>query len=137
MRSDLGWIDAEVFVQAQLHGPHSDTCRRALALLEAGEITAHVDPVSVQELVYALHEGLGWEKRQVAEYIATVLLWESIEVFGGAEPVVLAIHHWARHDNLPFAGALLGMRAKDSHSQVCSVEVPDLTRAGREERSTE
>ncbi len=126
---DAGWLDTNIFVHARTRDDRSAACRRLLGRLASGESMGRIDPVVVHELTYALPHVFPMGKLEVADYIKTVLTWESIDAVGGKEPLIVALTPWAEH-GISFVDALLAARALQDGTMVSTENVKDIIKVG-------
>lgn len=105
-----GLLDTNVFIHAQTTDALSDECRRFMAALEQGRARAHLEPVVLHELSYALKHYLKQLTREhIAQYLLSVLSWEG--VVGDKDVMIDAVTRWYQTPRLSFPDAYLAALA--------------------------
>jgi len=124
-----GLLDTNVFIHAHARDTASGECQRFLAALEAGAARAHLEPVILHELSYALpHYVKQMTRDEVADYLLMVLSWDGVE--GEKGVMVDAVERWQRTPGLSFADAHLSALASERGCPVYSKNVRELTGQG-------
>jgi predicted nucleic acid-binding protein len=124
-----GLLDTNVFLHAQTADSHSEECRRFLAALEAGRVRAHIEPLVLHELSYALKHYLKQLTReQIALYLLTVLSWDGVT--GDKQTMVDAVERWRVTPGLAFVDAYLAATAARHRCAVYTKIVAELEGQG-------
>jgi predicted nucleic acid-binding protein len=124
-----GLLDTSVFIHAQTHDQHSDECRRFLAAVESGHISAVIEAPVLHELSYALrHYRKEMTRSQVAAYLLMILGWDGIR----GETSVLAdtVTRWRDTPGLAFIDAYLAAVAKDRGCPVYTKNIDEIATQG-------
>lgn len=105
-----GLLDTNVFIHAHASDIHTAECRRFLHAAEQGEVRAHLEPLILHELSYALpHYVKQMTRDDVAEYLLMILTWKGIQ--GDKDALVDAVQRWRGSVGLSFADAYLAALA--------------------------
>jgi predicted nucleic acid-binding protein len=124
-----GLLDTNVFIHAQSNDNVSEECRRFLAALEQGRMHAHLEPMILHELSYALPRYVQQMTRQdVADYLLMVLSWDGVR--GQKDVMAAAVDRWRSTAGLSFADAYLAARAAERNCPIYSKNVRELSRQG-------
>lgn len=74
-----GLVDTNIFLHAHTSDAHAEECRQFLSMIESGHLRARLEPIVLHELSYVLPRSIKqMTKRDVAEYLITVLSWAGI-----------------------------------------------------------
>lgn len=129
MISGTGSIDTNVFIHALSHDDCAEECLRFLEAVQEGRIAAHLEPVVVHELSYALpHYRKGMTRREVAEYLLAILAWEGIHA--EKDLLISAVQRWRDHARLAFVDAYLAALAARDGSPVYTKNLGDFAALG-------
>jgi predicted nucleic acid-binding protein len=124
-----GLIDTNMFLHAQTHDAHSEECIRFLEAIKVGAIQAHLEPMVLHELSYALpHYRREMTRPQVARYLLSVLAWEGIT--GEKARLINAVERWRVTPGLAFVDAFLASMAKELDCAIYTKNVAELTQQG-------
>ena len=124
-----GLLDTNVFIHAHTTDSISEECRRFLAALERGRVQAHLEPLILHELSYALpHYVKQMTRQQVAEYLLMVLSWDGVQ--GDKAVMVDAVQRWQGTPGLSFVDAYLASLAAERSCPVYSKNVRELKAQG-------
>ena len=124
-----GLLDTNVFIHAHARDSQTEECRRFLLALERGDLRAHLEPLILHELSYALPHYLKQVTReQIAEYLLMVLSWEGVQ--GNKDLMVDAVQRWRDAPRLSFADAHLAVLASRRQSPVFTKNVRELRGQG-------
>jgi predicted nucleic acid-binding protein len=124
-----GLLDTNVLIHAHTHDSVSEECRRFVDALEAGRVTARLEPLILHELSYALPRYLKQMTRaDVAEYLLIVLSWEGVQ--GEKGLMVDAVGRWRATPGLSFADAYLAALAAEQGRPIYSKNVRELVGQG-------
>jgi predicted nucleic acid-binding protein len=126
-----GLLDTNIFIHAHSTDAHAGECRQFLAALEAGQVRAHLEPLILHELSYALPRYVKQMTRQdVAEYMLMLLSWEG--VVGEKDLMAEAVQRWAGTPGLSFADAYLAALASRQGCVVFTKNLRELRGQGAE-----
>ena len=124
-----GLLDTNLFIHAHAKDPFTQECRRFLAGLENGQLSAHLDPLILHELSYALpHYVKQMGRAQMAEYLLMVLGWPGVH--GEKDLMVEAVRRWGASGSLAFADAYLAALAGQRGCPVYSKNIRELEAQG-------
>lgn len=124
-----GLLDTNVFIHAHTPDRLSGECRRFLTALEAGQVRAHLEPLVLHELSYALRHYLKQMTRQdVAQYLLTVLSWKGVQ--GDKDLMAQTVQRWAQSARLSFVDAYLAELAAQRGCPVFTKNVRELMAEG-------
>src|SRR5690349_5491705 len=123
--SRAGLLDTNVFLHAHTHDAFSEECGRFLAALEAGDVSARLEPLILHELSYALPHYLKQMTRaDMAEYLLMVLAWPGVR--GDKATMIDAVQRWRVSAGLAFADAYLAALASRERTVVFTKNVDEL-----------
>jgi predicted nucleic acid-binding protein len=124
-----GLLDTNVFIHAHATDRFSDECRRFLFAVEQGEVPAHLEPLILHELSYALpHYVKQMTRAQVAEYLLMVLSWKGVQ--GDKDLMVDAVERWRSTSGLSFTDAYLAALARRRQCAVYTKNVREFEGQG-------
>jgi len=124
-----GLLDTNIFVHAQSTDTHAEECRRFLAALESGRVSARLEPLILHELSYALPRyAKQMTRSDVADYMLMVLSWDGI--VGEKGEMAEAVQRWAATPGLSFADAYLAALATRRRCPVFTKNVRELRGQG-------
>lgn len=124
-----GLLDTNVFIHAHASDGHTAECRRFLHAVEQGEVRAHLEPLILHELSYALpHYVKQMTRDEVAEYLLMVLTWKGIR--GDMDALVDAVQRWRGTLGLSLADAYLAALAAARACVVYTKNVRELEAQG-------
>jgi predicted nucleic acid-binding protein len=124
-----GLLDTNVFIHAHTQDSLSEECRRFLNALEAGRVTARLEPIILHELSFVLPRVLKQMTRaDVAEYLLVVLSWDGVQ--GEKGLMADAVERWHSTPGLAFADAYLAALAADEGRPIYSKNVRELVGQG-------
>jgi predicted nucleic acid-binding protein len=127
--SRSGLLDTNCILHAHTHDAFSAECRRFLAALEAGNISARLEPLILHELSYALPHYLKQMTRSdVADYLLMVLAWPGVR--GNKATMVDAVQRWRDTAGLAFADAYVAAVATRDGLSVFTKNVRELRGQG-------
>ena len=112
MTSASGLLDTNIFIHAHATDQWSAECRVFLGALRDGRVRAHLDPLVLHELAYALPryvQQLRENRQELATYLLMVLGWPGVE--GDTETMIETVQRWAATPGLSFVDAYLAVRA--------------------------
>lgn len=126
---ESGLVDTNTFVHAHAHDVHTEECRTFLAALEAGKAQAHLEPIVLHELSYALpHYMKQMDWTQVADYLLMVLAWPGIR--GAKDVMVDAVQRWRASKRLAFVDSYLAAFAAQRQCPVYTKNVREFVGQG-------
>jgi predicted nucleic acid-binding protein len=124
-----GLLDTNVFIHAQTHDAQSEECLRFLEAVKSGRVEAHIEPIVLHELSYALpHYRKGMTRAEVAEYLLAVLEWDGIT--GNKGELVSTVERWRITPGLAFVDAYLAELAMRRQCPVYTKNVAELRAQG-------
>lgn len=129
MAEQAGLLDTNLFIHAHARDAASSECRQFLAALEGGRIKAHLEPIILHELSYALpHYMKQMTRADIAEYLLMVLGWDAVQ--GQKATMVDAVERWRDTAGLSFADSYLAAVAVDQGRPIYSKNVRELQDQG-------
>ncbi|MFN0070697.1 MAG: PIN domain-containing protein [Chloroflexota bacterium] len=129
MSDQPGLLDTNVFIHAHTRDSLSEECRQFLLALEAGRVSAVIEPLILHELSYALPRYVKQMSHQdVAGYLLMVLSWDGI--LGDRAVLTDAVERWRDTPGLSFADAYLAALALMRRCPVYSKNVHELRGQG-------
>lgn len=129
MAEQAGLLDTNVFIHAHAQDAASADCRRFLAALEAGRVSARLEPLVLHELSYALpHYIKQMTRMDVAQYLLMVLGWEAVQ--GDKGIMVDTVERWRDTVGIAFVDAYLAAVAREQGRAVYSKNVRELRSQG-------
>jgi predicted nucleic acid-binding protein len=133
--SPPGILDTNVFIHAYANDPLTDECRWFLTALQRGLVEAHLEPLVLHELSYALPHFLKQMTRNdVAEYLLMVLSWDGVR--GEKDRMVDAVVRWRASPGLAFVDAYLAALAREWRCPIYTKNVRELRGQGVDVPST-
>lgn len=124
-----GLIDTNVFIHAYANDAHTSECRRFLVAVEQGRVEAHLEPMVLHELSYALPRYIKQITRdQLAAYMLMVLKWAGVR--GERDLMADAVHRWHATRGLSFVDAFLAARASRDNGSVFTKNIQELRGQG-------
>jgi len=124
-----GLVDTNIFIHAQTHDAHAEDCLLFLDAVRAGRVRAHLDPMILHELSYALpHYRKGMTRAEIAEYLLAILAWDGFT--GDKGLLVNAVERWRTTPRLAFVDAFLATLAVREQCAVYSKNVAELQGLG-------
>jgi predicted nucleic acid-binding protein len=126
-----GLLDTNVIIHAYATDRWSGECRAFLAALRDGRVRAHLDPLVLHELSYALPrymQQLQANRQELAAFLLMILAWQGIE--GDKETMIETIQRWAGSPGLAFVDAYLAVRAGQRACPIYTKNARELERQG-------
>ena len=124
-----GLVDTNVFIHAHANDRFSAECRAFLLALEQGRVEAHLEPIVLHELSYALPRYVKQMTRQeTAAYLAMVIGWDGIQ--GDKHVMADAVQRWHDTAGLSFADAYLSALAWQRGCPVYTKNVREVAGQG-------
>lgn len=124
-----GLLDTNLFVHAHTNDDATEECQAFLAALEQGRVRAHLDPLVLHELSYALPRYVRQLTREgVARYLLMVLGWPG--VLGEKGLMVEAVERWQSAPEIGFVDAYLAALATQHRCPVFTKNVKHLSGQG-------
>jgi predicted nucleic acid-binding protein len=107
----------------------SQECRAFLYALEMGHISAHLEPLVLHELSYALRQYMKQlTKDDIAAYLLMILSWPGVN--GDKVAMVGAVELWRSTAGLAFVDAYLATVATARRCPVYTKNAGELARLG-------
>lgn len=124
-----GLLDTNIFLHAHTSDAHAEECRQFLALIESGRLRARLEPIVLHELSYVLPRYIKrMTKRDVAEYLMTVLSW--VGIVGDKDLMIETVQRWSGTPSLSFADAYVAIRAAHLQCPVFTKNLRELRGQG-------
>lgn len=123
-------LDTNVYIHALTNDRDSDECRRFLAALDVGQVSAVIDPLVIHELTYGLGRILRLNRAQVADHVRALL--RSGGAIADRATLSPAIELWERTPGLGFVDAVLITRARREGRAVLTINRREFNRLGAE-----
>jgi predicted nucleic acid-binding protein len=124
-RAVPGLLDTNVFIHAYARDSLTEECRGFLIALERGLAEAHLDPLVLHELSYALpHYIKQMARDDVAEFLLMVLSWDGIH--GDKDRMVDAVERWRTTPGLAFVDAYLAALAHEWRAPIYTKNIREL-----------
>ena len=122
-------LDTNVFIHAHANDSHTAECAQFLAALASGTVEAHLEPIVVHELTYALpHFVKGMTRQQIGAYVGMILSWPGVQ--GDKHLIADAVRRWVLTPGLGFVDAYLAVLALRRGCAVYTKNVRHLTGQG-------
>ena len=131
MTTASGLLDTNVVIHAYTTDPWSAECRAFLSALRDGRVRAHLDPLVLHELSYALPrylQQLKTNRQELAAFLLMILSWPGVE--GDSETMIETVQRWASVPGLAFVDAYLAVRASQRGCPVYTKNARELERQG-------
>ena len=126
---ETGLLDTNTFIHAHARDVHTEECRAFLAALETGSVHAHLEPIVLHELSYALpHYLKQMDRRQVADYLLMVLAWPGVR--GAKDVMVDCVERWRASKRLAFVDSYLAALAAQRQCPVYTKNVREFVEQG-------
>ena len=126
-----GLPDTNVFIHAHTNDAFATECRGCLRALARGQVQAHLEPIILHELSYALPRYVKQMKREdVAAYLLMVLSWTGVQ--GEKDAMAEAVERWWQTPSVAFVDAYLATLAVRRGCPVYTKNVRDLQGQGIE-----
>jgi len=124
-----GLLDTSIFLHAHATDEFTEECRGLLAALEQGSLRAHLEPLILHEISYALPRYVKQMTRDdIAAYLLMVLSWSGVQ--GEKDAMADAVERWWRTPGLAFADAYLAALAVRRACAVYTKNVCELVGQG-------
>jgi predicted nucleic acid-binding protein len=124
-----GLLDTNVFLHAHATDEFTEECRGFLAALEQGSLRAHLEPIILHEISYALPRYIKQMTRDdIAAYLLMVLSWPGVQ--GEKDAMVDTVDRWWRTPGLAFADAYLAALAVRRACVVYTKNISELVGQG-------
>jgi predicted nucleic acid-binding protein len=126
-----GLLDTKVVIHAYTSDRWSGECRDFLGALRDGRVRAHLDPLVLHELSYALPrymQQLQADRQELAAFLLMILSWPGVE--GDKETMIDTVQRWSGSPGLAFVDAYLAVRAGQRGCPIYTKNARELERQG-------